>query len=230
MPLPRCAPHLRRRARWPSTPSASDAELQATRQQLEKKTAAHRRLSEQEAESRRKLEKARKRASQSRTGAKESKNEGDELTLLQGQLRLSQADQARLREELERLATAPSAADRIKEREVELAKAGEEIAALQGRVEQAGAAAKAAEAKLGEHAEESERLHKKLATQDKLYVSVRSELEAKKDRIRAQTEELERLRAFKVAVIDPVPEAVSTIATPEAIDPGEAEVDESPSH
>jgi len=49
------------------------------------------------------------------------------------------------------------------------------------------------------------RLKRKLATQEMLYVSLRSELDAKKDRLRTQQEELERLMALKAAVLD-VPE------------------------
>ena len=45
-------------------------------------------------------------------------------------------------------------------------------------------------------------LKARLETQDQLYASIRSELGAKKDHIRQQREELERLRAYKVALVD----------------------------
>ena len=38
-------------------------------------------------------------------------------------------------------------------------------------------------------------------TQELLYVSIRSELDAKKDRLRTQQEELERLMALKAVVL-----------------------------
>jgi chromosome segregation ATPase len=44
------------------------------------------------------------------------------------------------------------------------------------------------------------RLREKNKTQDQLYVSIRGELQAKKDRLRTQTEELERIRALKVVL------------------------------
>ena len=47
-----------------------------------------------------------------------------------------------------------------------------------------------------------QRLREKLDTQQQLYVASRGELEAKKDRLRTQTEEVERLRALSVVVRD----------------------------
>jgi hypothetical protein len=61
-----------------------------------------------------------------------------------------------------------------------------------------------------------EKLRTKVRTQDQLYLVMRGELEAKKDRLRTQQEELERLQAFKVAVIDPLP--------PSQVDAGVAKV------
>ncbi|MFP6640615.1 MAG: hypothetical protein VCC04_10255 [Myxococcota bacterium] len=64
------------------------------------------------------------------------------------------------------------------------------------------------------------RLKRKLATQEMLYVSLRSELDAKKDRLRTQQEELERLMALKAAVLD-VPE-------PSPVEPPTAAADPEP--
>ncbi len=61
-------------------------------------------------------------------------------------------------------------------------------------------------------------MRQKLSTHEKLYVAIHGELAAKKDRLRGQTEELERLRALKVAVIDPLPES----SLPEAETPVES--------
>jgi hypothetical protein len=46
------------------------------------------------------------------------------------------------------------------------------------------------------------RLRKRLSNQEILYTSIRAELGVKADRLRTQEEELQRLRALKVAVID----------------------------
>ena len=54
-----------------------------------------------------------------------------------------------------------------------------------------------------------------MRTQDALYASLRGELEAKKDRLRTQQEELERLRALEV-VLAPPPAADT--ATPPSAD------------
>lgn len=46
------------------------------------------------------------------------------------------------------------------------------------------------------------RLRKRMKNQDQLYASLRAELDVKKDRLRTQEEQLQRLQALKVAVID----------------------------
>jgi chromosome segregation ATPase len=46
------------------------------------------------------------------------------------------------------------------------------------------------------------RMRKRVANQEQLYAALRGELEAKKDRLKTQEEQLERLRALKVSVID----------------------------
>jgi len=46
------------------------------------------------------------------------------------------------------------------------------------------------------------RLRKRADNQEQLYASVRGELEVKKDRLRTQEEQLQRLRALKVAVLE----------------------------
>ncbi len=46
------------------------------------------------------------------------------------------------------------------------------------------------------------RMRKRTGTQEQLYASLRAELEVKKDRLRTQEEQLQRLQAFKVAVAD----------------------------
>ena len=46
------------------------------------------------------------------------------------------------------------------------------------------------------------RMRKRMNNQEQLYASLRAELEVKKDRLRTQEEQLQRLQALKVAVID----------------------------
>ena len=41
-----------------------------------------------------------------------------------------------------------------------------------------------------------------MSNQEQLYASVRSELDVKKDRLRAQEEQIQRLQALKVAMSD----------------------------
>ncbi len=46
------------------------------------------------------------------------------------------------------------------------------------------------------------RVRKRMSNQEMLYASLRAELDVKKDRLRTQEEQLQRLQALKVAVID----------------------------
>jgi chromosome segregation ATPase len=195
-----------------------EGELHGARQQLDKRAGAQRRQSDQDRDTRRKLEKAKKRASQARA---EQQEEMERVRQLEGQLRLREADVKGLREELARLSASSVSPDRVAEREAGLARAKQEISGLTARAEKAEATAAAATAAKEEATRKLEkdvsRLRRKTATQETLYASVRSELEVKKDRLRTQTEELERLRAYKVAVLDPVPGGADS-PTPEPED------------
>lgn len=62
-------------------------------------------------------------------------------------------------------------------------------------------ARKAAEA-LATAKETELRMRKRMSNQEQLYASVRAELEVKKDRLRAQEEQIQRLQAMKVVVSD----------------------------
>jgi chromosome segregation ATPase len=46
------------------------------------------------------------------------------------------------------------------------------------------------------------RMRKRMSNQEQLYASIRAELDVKKDRLRTQEEQLQRLQALKVAVMD----------------------------
>lgn len=58
------------------------------------------------------------------------------------------------------------------------------------------------EAALGSTRLAEARLKKRVANQEQLYAAIRAELEAKKDRLRTQEEQIERLRALQVALMD----------------------------
>jgi len=193
-----------------------EAELHDARQRFDKRADAQRRRSDQERDMRRKFEKAKKRAGQARA---EQQEETERVRQLEGRLRLREADLKGLREELARASASPVSPDRVKEREAEIAEVKQALASLTARAEKAEATAAAATAAKEEATrgleKEVARLRRKTDTQEALYASIRSELEIKKHRLRAQTEEVERLRAYKVAVIDPVPDA----AEDESLDP-----------
>jgi len=58
------------------------------------------------------------------------------------------------------------------------------------------------ESELGIARQTEARMRKRMNNQEVLYASVRAELDVKKDRLRTQEEQLQRLQALKVAVID----------------------------
>jgi hypothetical protein len=45
-------------------------------------------------------------------------------------------------------------------------------------------------------------MRKRMSNQEQLYASIRAELDVKKDRLRTQEEQLQRLQALKVSVVD----------------------------
>jgi chromosome segregation ATPase len=91
-------------------------------------------------------------------------------------------------EELKKLVTAqPTPAD------------PEELLTLRERAQLAELKLAEQDAPLTKAVREVERLKEKALTQETLYTSIRSELSLKKDQIRQQREEIERLRATKVA-------------------------------
>jgi chromosome segregation ATPase len=192
-----------------------EVELHDANQQREKRADAQRRRSDQERDTRRKLEKAKKRINQVRA---EQQGEAERVRNLEAQLRRREADLTGLREELARASASPLSPERIEEREAEIAELKRALSGLTVRAEKAEAAAEAATAAKQEATrgleKEVARLRRKVSTQETLYASIRSELEIKKHRLRAQTEEIERLRAYKVAVVDPVPD----VAREESVD------------
>ena len=184
-------------------------ELQASREQLDKAIAKQQRSSEELAHSRRKLEKARKRAARAGDDARpatasHSLTVETALEAARQERDAAHAKATALAEELAKARAAIDAAARerpqldaaaIEELQQRSATIGAEQEQLRGERKQLRTELAAA------HANEK-RLRDKLDTQQQLYVAIRGELEAKKDRLRTQNEEVERLRALRVAVQD----------------------------
>ena len=82
----------------------------------------------------------------------------------------------------------------------------------------AGSELAAARQSLEETKKSRARLEKKLETQNLLYVSLRSELDAKKDRLRTQQELIERLQALEVSLGTSGSAPAASEETPEAPD------------
>jgi chromosome segregation ATPase len=184
-----------------------ERELRAARKQLEKHAGSRRRKSGETQELQRKLDKARKRAARAREG---QQSESERIKELERELELRAAELRNVRRELSAKpegarpvvrAVAPTPAPKP-----EAAAANAEAQKLlQERAEKAEVRLKELGGSLATARRDVERLRERTRTQDKLYLAIHGELAAKKDRIRHLTEELERLRAFKVAVFDPVP-------------------------
>jgi chromosome segregation ATPase len=187
-------------------------ELQASDEQLDKAIAKQQRNGEELAQLRRKLEKARKRASradgeshpatpsgaQSLEAAIETARR--ERNAAREERDAAQAKAALLAQDLVKARAAIDAAAEVKTRLDDAA-----IEALEQRVETAGVEKKRLGKELAAAHTNEKRLREKLDTQQQLYVAIRGELEAKKDRLRTQKEEIERLQALRVAVQEDAP-------------------------
>jgi len=77
-----------------------------------------------------------------------------------------------------------------------------ETAMLEAQLEQSRARVTKLEAELREAGQNETRMRKRMANQEQLYASIRAELEVKKDRLRTQEEQLERLQALQVTMLD----------------------------
>ncbi|MAG32786.1 MAG: hypothetical protein CL908_18045 [Deltaproteobacteria bacterium] len=182
---------------------------------LSKETKARRRQAEQLAGHRKKADKAKKR--QARPAAQPL---GTASRIRDLEDRLEQGDAAQRRVEAERdllvarVGTLEARLD-LSARKLEQASVQVEPETPTALDESSGAAeldrlrteltvsreqTKKLEAARLEARETEARLRKRAANQEQLYASLRAELEVKKDRLRTQEEQLQRLRALKVAV------------------------------
>ena len=179
-------------------------DLKAVREQLGKQSGKLAKHDDEVADLRRRLDKAKRRASTRGSSAGAAGGAGGAGDSLERESDLEEARQARdsarreaegLSAEVQRLraevaslsSTAPPEEDpRIEELGQAKAKAIADLAA--------------SEEALAELRKGKARLKKKLDTQELLYVSMRSELDIKKDRLRAQQEIIERLQALEVSL------------------------------
>jgi chromosome segregation ATPase len=150
----------------------------------------------------RKLDKAKKRTARAHD---DRQGEAGRIHSLECEIRERNASLEAAREEIARLEHRPP-------RVVEPARAGPDLAVLEARAQQDSARVVELEAQLAGVSGQLQRSERDLArmrerirTQDKLYLAIHGEIELKKDEIRQLTAEGERLRAFKVAVVDPIP-------------------------
>jgi len=80
--------------------------------------------------------------------------------------------------------------------------AAREVSALRGDLAEARERTSKLDEELGARRVTEARLRKRMENQEQLYASMRAELDVKKDRLRTQEEQLQRLQALKVAVVD----------------------------
>jgi len=208
-------------------------DLEVARAELAQRATNAQHRGSEVGELRRKLEKTKKRAARER---EERGGDADRIQELEEILQGEKAAAAAMRTELSRLraqsgairaavtpeppaapAPAPAPAEADRERIEELERKLEAVEkALEERDQKLSAADKEAK-------KETSRLRGKLRTQESVYMQLRGELEAKKDRLKTQREELERLRAYKVALVDviqePPPEAVTASEPQPAAEP-----------
>jgi chromosome segregation ATPase len=213
-------------------------ELRALRKDLEQR-AKHLRQSEAEVDRlTRQAGKAQKQAASGKRGARGERVETDaRIGELEEAAQRASEEIARLERELERVDTQSAVASKHAaraevalergQREAEASEASRiEVTAraeasaideLTRRVEAAEAALGERDAALAAAGQETKRLKGKVRTQDTLYLSLRGELAVKKDQVKQQREELERLRAFRVALAPEMPArpAAEEIAAPE---------------
>ncbi len=211
--------------------------LKTSEKRFDQRAKQGRQRGEETGELRRKLEKARKRAGQAR---EEQRADAERARKLEAELHLREADLRAARAEN---AAPPS---EVEKREVEKrpnqptqaapalpppppAPAPQPVVpeAVLERAEKAEDDARRYAKELGKLRQDLERSRVRQRAESKAYMALRGELEAKKDRLRHQQEELERLRAMKVVLGSPdadesPPEPPAASETGPALDPSGA--------
>jgi chromosome segregation ATPase len=175
-------------------------QLTASRERLEDIESKRRRAGEELVDLRHKLDKAKKRATRTDGRPQHASPAGSQD--FEKDLEIARQARDAAREEVQKLsdevARLRSQVRSDAARKPILDNAA--IEALQGRATRLEAELGELAGELGQARKEAARLREKNKTQEQLYVSIRGELQAKKDRLRTQTEELERIRALKVVL------------------------------
>ena len=180
------------------------ADLKAVREQLGKQSGKLAKHDDEVADLRRRLDKAKRRASTRGSSAGAAGGAGGAGDSLERESDLEEARQSRdsARREAEGLG---AEVQRLRAEVASLSSSAppeedpriEELAQAKAK---AVADLVASEEALAELRKGKARLKKKMDTQELLYVSMRSELDIKKDRLRAQQEIIERLQALEVSL------------------------------
>ncbi|MGH0034937.1 MAG: hypothetical protein ACQGVK_07905 [Myxococcota bacterium] len=198
----------------------------AAEKRAEEKARETRKRGEELGELRKRLDKTRKRAARAQDDAK---GEGARIRELEEALRIARADRQSALAALDRAQSAaapappPTAAPSAPESRPEppAPSESEALAAQRDLAEQAQARLAAIEAELRTAAKEAARYQKKARSLETAYTAQHGELEARKDRMRAMQEELERLRALRAGL------AAGAVAVPHSSDPA-LETEEAP--
>jgi chromosome segregation ATPase len=198
-------------------------EGRGTRKQQEQRDKALRQAETERDKAERKLAQAETRATQARGAARaEREAVSERIGALESELALANARRDELCGQADAVARELEQARRdLDSRSAQLANADARYEVVQRELsaqpppadpaQQAGlvARAEAAERCLVEQAGELarvqaqvSRLEGRLETQSTLYTSIRAELAARKDEVRQQREQIERLQAYKVALVD----------------------------
>ena len=190
----------------------TETDLEDARGRLSKSQDKSRQASEDIQQLRKKLEKVKKRLGSTTSLPSAS---ASRVQQLEEALELSRQERDRLREEVSGLRAELTRLREVARSNVEeaenpqLKSALEAQSAASARIADLESILQKAQARAADAERSVDRLRGKARTQDLLYVSLRSELDAKKDRLRTQQEEIERLRALKVALVDDPPENAS---------------------
>ncbi len=191
-------------------------ESRGGRKQREQREKALRQAGSELDRATRKLAQAEKRAAQGRGDARDERKVAEErIRALASEVDEARGEVVRLETALvqtrrdieaamEHVARAEGRAAAAERAEAAAPPIGDpaEISELNERVASAERLAAEREAAFEKASDQVARLLPRLETKDTLYSSIRSDLGAKKDKIRQQREELERLRAYKVALFD----------------------------
>ena len=190
-------------------------ELEAAQKRLEQRVAELRARGEEISELRKKYDKLKRRAGDER---EEEKGAPARIRALETELEAERADSRAARDEIVRLHA------EVERASAELARVTGELGRTKGALAEVTPLAdraeldalqrraEAGEAKLAKLATELESARRDAAkykgrweTLDKTYLVLRGELELKKDELRTQRAEVERLRALEVVLVEPEP-------------------------